>query len=726
MPTPGMLGFLRRALGYLRPHGVPSLLILLGVMLHVAYVTNLSLSFKFLIDRAIVPHNARLLVLIIGGLALTFVVTSIVDAGRDYLTASVGARVIEDLRHTMFLHLQRLSMRFYAHAQTSELLSYFSSDLGAVEIGLTRALPQVVSSGLKAIVSATILFILDWRLALATTAAVPISLIGPHYFGPRAMQAAFRRKQDDVTILGTIQEQITAHAVIKVFGLGHAMQGRFREQLARLTATSRKASLLSRLVGRIADMGQYFLQLLIIAVGGVLAFYGYLSVGSLFAFVAVLLNLSLAFLELSQTVPELIQAANGMRQIDALLDEPAGVSDMAGATALPRLATEIRLKDVTFSYSDQPPNLNNISCTIEKDQSVAFVGRSGSGKSTVLNLLMRFYDPGSGSVTIDGYNLRCVTQESLYAQVGVVFQETFLFNTTIRENIRMGRLDASEAEVEAAARAAEIDDLIVSLPQGYDTLVGERGGRLSGGQRQRVALARALLRNPAILILDEATSALDPETERAINTTLKKQAEGRTLIMTTHRLASIAHVDCIFVLDHGQIVEHGTHAELLSGKGLYHHLYRQQSGFVSSRGGRHVEITTTRLRAIPLFANLDETLLRSIADSFVTERYAAGEAIVVEGELGDIFYIIVRGSAEAVKAEDDGRERQLEILQDGDFFGEIALLEDVTRTATVRTRTPTIVLALEREQFLQLLNSAPELRTAVMEVVAARRRNLQS
>jgi ATP-binding cassette subfamily B protein len=415
----------------------------------------------------------------------------------------------------------------------------------------------------------------------------------------------------------------------------------------------------------------------------------------------------------------LLQSSVGMQRIDELLNERPQVVDAPDARALGRFSEKICFEDVSFSYTGEQMNLRDVNLAIAAGQSVAFVGPSGSGKSTLLNLIMRFYDPNAGAVTIDGQDLRQVTQESLRSQIGTVFQDTFLYNATVRENITLGKTDATEKEIEAAARAAEIHDFILTLPQGYDTEVGERGAQLSGGQRQRIALARAILYDPPILVLDEPTSALDPQTEAAVNATLHEQGQARTVITVTHRLASVANADRIFVLERGQVVEQGTHEELLHALGLYSRLWGQQNGFADAE---RVGVEASRLRAIPFFQNLDEALLSALAERFVTERCVEGQTIFEEGDPGDKLYFVDRGEVEVLISDSAGEERRVALLRDGDYFGEIALLEDVPRTATIRTRVPSTLLVLDRERFLDLLQAAPGLRAAFERGVEERRR----
>jgi ATP-binding cassette subfamily B protein len=312
------------------------------------------------------------------------------------------------------------------------------------------------------------------------------------------------------------------------------------------------------------------------------------------AFETVFLTLSYSLSYVTQYVPSLVQATSALGHIRRLLDQQPRIVDAPDATPLPRLSRELTFRNLTFSYTGAQLNLRDLNLRIRQGESVAFVGPSGSGKSTLLNLLLRFHDPSLGAIIIDGHDLRDVTQASLRSQIAVVFQENFLFNTSIRENIRMGAPHATDEEVEAAAAAAEIHDFIISLPQGYDTQAGERGGRLSGGQRQRIAIARAILRDPAILILDEATSALDPASEAAVNATLAQLARGRTVISITHRLSSIATADQIFVLNHGRLVESGRHEELLAFDGVYSHMWWKQRGDGPAEAERRATGTLNR------------------------------------------------------------------------------------------------------------------------------------
>ncbi|HEU4321962.1 MAG TPA: ATP-binding cassette domain-containing protein [Roseiflexaceae bacterium] len=716
-PEAGIGWFVRRSLGLLRPYWAASALITLAITIHLGYSTFLALSFKFLVDYALTPHDAGVLLAIVGALAGLLLVTAAADVGHDYLLASVSARAMRDLRLAMFAQLQRMPMGFYAHAAGGDLVAYFSGDLAAVEAGVSRALPKLFGAAVRVALSVVILFVLEWRLALVVLVAFPAGLLGPKLFGARAARASGQRKQAEALVLGTLQEQIAAQSVIKAFRLQASSLASFRAVLEQLVLIGRRADFLARLVGRTTDIAQVLVQVVVVSAGAALTFYGIMSVGSLLAFFGMLFSMGSALLGVSEVMPELIQAASGFRRIDGLLARQAPLDDAPDAVALPPIRREILVDDVLFRYTDLHINLDRVTCRIPAGRSVALVGRSGSGKSTLLSLIMRFYDPDSGAVQVDGHDLRGVTQDSLRTQIGVVFQDPMLLNTTVRENIRLGCAGASDAEVEAAARAAEVHETIMRMPLGYDTPVGERGSRLSGGQRQRIALARAIIGDPAVLILDEATSALDPEAEAAINATLRRLAVGRTVISATHRLAAIQDVDQILVFDRGRIVEQGRHADLLDLQGVYFQLWEQQSGFTVSRDGQTAAVTAERLRAIGLFQDLDQTPLEILARQFVTQRLGAGKLVFEEGEPADAFYIIARGSVDVHLRDADGAERWLATLQDGDFFGEVALLEGIPRTATVRTRAPSTLLMLDRERFQELVSATPALR-GVLEMIA--------
>ncbi|MCX6022538.1 MAG: ATP-binding cassette domain-containing protein, partial [Chloroflexi bacterium] len=678
-----------------------------------------------LLDDVTPTQNTVGLIAIMGGLAVYFLVASVAGVWREHLAVGLGAGIVTDLRLELFDHLQRLSIRFLAQSSMAEIVERFSSDLNTIERGIAVSLPGAVRNALLVVISGALMLLLDWRLAALTVAALPLSLALPRMAGAPASVAVQVRKEEENRISTTVEESIGGQSVIRAFGLQGSTLQAFQVQVTNLNVSSVRAGFLSSLVGRLTFIATTFIQLVIIGAGVFLVFENQLELGEFVAFVAILSLLGGAITGIFQSVPDVVEAQLSLNSVHSILSEQPDVQDAPDATPLVRLHNEIRFDNVEFRHTEDQPTVRNASLSIRAGEYVALVGRSGSGRSTMLNLLTRLYDPDSGTVSVDGRDLRNVTQDSWRSQLGVVFQETFLFRSPVRDNIRIGRPQATQEEIVAAAQAAQIHDLIAGWPEGYDTVIGQRGSSLSGGQRQRIALARAILRNPAVLILDEATSALDAATEAAFNHTLRQLATGRTIVSVTHRLAGVTNVaDRIIVVDQGQITEQGSHTELLRQQGAYSRLWQQQDGFVISEDGQRAEITTHRLRGIPLFEPLQENVLELIADRFATERCLEGRVVVEQGDPGDKFYVVVRGKVDVLIPDGAEGQRRVASLQDGDFFGEIALLDDVPRTATVRSRTPCLFLTLARDQFMNLMRSAPEVRAVLVEVARARREQL--
>jgi ATP-binding cassette subfamily B protein len=716
----GVRQIVRHVGAALRARWGAGLLILGGLLVEMAFNSAVPMSFKYLVDYAIVPRDEKVLIAILAGLTGGVVVVSAAGLGCDYLYARFSTGVLNDLRWRMFTHLQRLAMNYFARASAADIGARFSTDLASFENALDLAVVECVLPALDLMLSAFLMFLIEWRLGLMALLAFPVCLVGPRLITPRAMSASYQCKQNEAKIAGSVQENVAAQPVIKAFGLEPSVLARFAERIAQLATASLKFSFLGSLIERSAGIGTLILQVVVLAAGAYLTFHGQLTIGSLVAFQALFVNFSYSLNCLTQFYPTLVHAGGGMQRIEELLNEKPGVVDLPDAPTLPRLSQEIQFNRVKFGYTPAQLNLNDVSFTIRAGETVAFVGPSGSGKSTVLTLLTRFYEPAAGVVAFDGHDVRAASQDSLRGQLGIVFQESILFNTTIRENIRVGKADATDAEIEAAARAAEIHDLILGMPAGYDTPVGERGGRLSGGQRQRIAIARALLRNPRVLVLDEATSALDAATEASINQTLERVAKGRTVVSVTHRLASVVTMDRIFVLESGRVVEQGKHDELLALGGIYSKLWEKQHGFVIAEGGGQARVEASRLHSIPMLQSLDADVLTTLADIFITERCPADRDVFRQGDPGDKFYIIARGRLTVWLNTPDGGQKQIRTMDDGDHFGEIALIEDTARTATVRTSTDCIFLTLARDPFLKLLQREPKLREAFQKVVAQR------
>ncbi|HTA44044.1 MAG TPA: ABC transporter transmembrane domain-containing protein [Bryobacteraceae bacterium] len=708
---------LRALLQYFRPYRARLIPVFLASILETCFNAGIPLSVKFIIDRALVDRNQRMLLLIIAALAAGAVIVSVTSLGRDYLYAKIVGQIVQSVRQRMFEHLQRLSMAFYARAEAGDVMSRFSNDVSAVETGLAAGVSWGLQPLLDLLLSAVLVFLLEWRLALIGIVMCPLCILGPRLFAKKATDASVAKQEHESRIMSLLQETLTAPAVVRAFNLQDTVIDRFRGRNQRLFGAGLRMGLLTSIMERSANFGTLFLQVVVMGISGYLTFLGVITVGTFAAFQTLFVSLSYSFMYLAQYTPNLVNATGGMIHMEELLKEKPGVEEPAVTVDLSPLREALEFRDVHFSYTRDRRNLDDVSLTISSGTSVAFVGPSGSGKSTMLNLLLRFYDPDSGAVLYDGTDLRQAKQTSLRAQTSVVFQENTLFNASIRENIRMAKPGAGDAEVEAAARAAEIHDFIVSLPQSYDTLCGERGGRFSGGQRQRIAIARAMLRNPSILLLDEATSALDPATEQALNTTFDCLARGRTMISVTHRLRTVVNMDRIFVLDRGTIAESGTHRELLSNNGLYAHLWQKQNGVHVDADTGRATVDESLLAEIPLLARTSPATRTALKAWFRTERFNDGYQIILQGDAGDRLYIIARGTVEVLR---DNAKQLLAKLGDGDYFGEMALLSNEPRNATVRAVGPCVCLSLERDRFQQLLIEEPGLRREIEQMAAAR------
>ncbi len=558
-----------------------------ALLIEAAFNAVLPVSFKYIIDYAligsdmVVEHGTKKdelrLIHIIIPLCIGVVLTTAIGVGRRYLSQSILANVIRDIRIRLFDHLQRLSMSFYSRRQTGDILSRFSTDLASIETTLLNTDAWVMLPGMNVAIETGVLFYLDWRLAILSLLVWPVCLFVPNLFSAAATKSSHKKKQDESVALSLLQENLSARAVIRAFGLQDWSRGVFIERNTHLCASTRRYGFLSALIEHISLVGIIVMQVLVLGVGAFMAWRGDISIGGLTAFQAIFLSMSLNLGYITQFMPNLIQATSSASRLDEILTEKPEIDDAPDAINLSEFKSEIRFSNLSFGYTPEKLNLEDITISIRRGERVAFVGGSGSGKSTILNLVMRFYDPQKGAVSIDGNDLRSVAQSSLRNLMGVVFQENFLFDLSIRDNLRLARISASDSEIVDAAKSAEIHCAIMEMPQGYDTPVGERGSMLSGGQRQRLAIARAILNNPQILILDEATSALDPVTEEAINATLDKIGRTRTVLMVSHRLASVKGMDRIVVLDHGKIAEDGRHDQLLALNGLYANLWRKQN-----------------------------------------------------------------------------------------------------------------------------------------------------
>lgn len=548
-----------------------------GVLVETLFNVFMPLSLKYLIDDALGEEDFDALYKILSVLAVAGVVTSIVAIWYERWDAKLAASIITDVRSRLFDHVQDLPSAYFARTKRGEILSRFSIDLSSYETAVKSFANSALLPFLELIAGIVLMLYLNWQLAAVALLIFPITLIGPRILTPKAVQANYDQKLSEASVLGMVQENIAAQAVIKAFSLQRRTMGWFRLRNNETRDRIAAATFLSTMVERSVTVAVLLLHLVVLAIGAYLATKGQITVGTFVTFESAFWEVSYNIAHVMHFIPVSIQAAAAVRHMEEMLDEPTRGADKPGSPELPRIVNDISFDRVSFQYENsQQPVLDNLSLKINVGKTVAIVGPSGSGKSTLLNLILRLYVPDEGRVSIDGVDIRKVTRESLRGHMAVVFQENMLFNMSIRENIRLGKEGATDEEVEQAARKAEIHRYIMSLPDKYDTQVGERGDTLSGGQRQRIAIARAIVRNPSVLLLDEATSALDQTTEAALNKTLFKLAKGRTLISSTHRLAAVVDMDEIIVINGGKAIERGSHKELLALNGTYRQLWDDQ------------------------------------------------------------------------------------------------------------------------------------------------------
>ncbi len=558
---------------YLRPYRLRMAAAALLVM--GAAGVNLSMLWviRLLVDTVLVQRDAAALNTAIAELGALFLVQGLLIMGHSYLTASAGQRIMADFRTHLFNHLQSLSLGFFARRRTGELMSRLMNDVGALQTALTEIPIDLAKQLVTLIGGLAILFVMNWRLCLLILLLLPAIVLVARFFG-RRLKALSTGIQDETARASTILEEVLSGIrIVKSFVQEDYERARFGAQVDRtLDVVLRRARIMAIFVPTIT-FATFAAAAAVLWYGGSQVIRGAMSPGDLIAFVLYAGLLIGPFGTFARLFSHVKEAQGALARVFEILGTRPDVADAPDARPLPPVRGYVAMKGVSFSYDGHTTVLSDLTFNIQPGEVVAVVGPSGSGKTTLINLIHRFYDPLTGVVTIDGHDLKSVTVQSLYRQIALVPQEMHLFGATIRDNIRYGRAAASDEEIVAAAHAANAHDFITAFPDGYDTLVGEKGVNLSGGQRQRIAIARAVLKDPRILILDEATSSLDNESELLVQDALDRLMKKRTTFVIAHRLSTIQKADRILVLDKGRLVEEGTHAVLLDRKGLYYHLY---------------------------------------------------------------------------------------------------------------------------------------------------------
>jgi len=599
---------LGRVLDYARPYwrSLALMLAAMGITALIGLVPPL--LYRDLIDNVLPNRDfARLNLLALGMIGIP-VVSGLIGVAQRYLSARVGEGIICDLRQTMYDHLQRMSLRFFTHTRSGEIVSRFNNDVVGAQRAVTGTLPDIVINGITLASTLAVMITIEWRLALLSVAVLPLFLLPARRVGGILRRIRRQALQYNADMSSIITETLGINGVllVKTFGRQRQEVARFRETSHNVRDTGVRQALVGRWFFLGLGIASAIGTALIYWVGGYQVLREAITVGTIVAFAAYLTRLYGPISSLSNVQVEFAQSMVSFERVFEYLDLPVEIEDRPGAIELERVDGHVRFEDVSFSYLDEEelpvspaggPDedvdepekakgvittrrwaLQDLSFEISHGRLAALVGPSGAGKTTVTYLLPRLYDPTEGRITLDGHDLRAVSQESLALQIGMVTQETYLFHDTVRANLLYADPDATQAELETACRAANIHDFIAGLPNGYDTVVGERGYRFSGGEKQRLAIARVILKDPCLLILDEATSSLDSHSEALIQAALEPLLAGRTSLVIAHRLSTILAADQILVLDEGRLVEQGTHVELLARGGLYAHLYETQFG----------------------------------------------------------------------------------------------------------------------------------------------------
>lgn len=611
---------LRRILAYARPHALSVVIVLITIIAISLLELIPPLLYRDLIDNVLPNRNiTRLNWLALGMIGIP-ILSGLINIVQRNFSARAGEGIIYDLRQQMYHHLQQMALRFFTDTKAGEIISRFNNDVVGAQNAITGTVPNIVTNTVTLVATLTVMISIEWRLAALALVVLPLFML-PARRVAQVLRTIRREASEHNAEMSTIVNEtltINGALLVKTFG----RQAYEWERFGKANAAVRDIGIRRARVGQLFFMGMSIAgtlgTALIYWVGGHLVLSGAISVGTIVAFVAYLFRLYGPISALANVQVEFATSMVSFERVFEYLDKPLEIADVPHAVALIHTTGHVRFEEVSFTYRQGQPlapaamllvtapgingshdhggngtqmeaafdalptlaqrqqALEHVSFEIQPGQLVALVGPSGAGKTTITYLLPRLYDPTAGRITIDGYDLRELTLASLAQQMGMVTQETYLFHDTIRANLVYARADATQAELEAACRAANIHDFIASLPEGYDTVVGERGYRLSGGEKQRIAIARVILKDPRILILDEATSHLDSQSEALIQAALEPLFQGRTSLVIAHRLSTILRADKILVLSQGQLVEQGTHHELLALGGLYAHLYETQ------------------------------------------------------------------------------------------------------------------------------------------------------
>lgn len=709
------MNVIRSVLRFVRRSRWLAALFVICLVVDSAYSSLSPLSFKYLIDGAFIPKDMDMFWLVMALLVVGGAVAMAASILGERLLAHITERAMYDLRHRIFDQMSKQSIDFYNRFDQGTLMSRLTSDISALEYVVSGVVPNAIQHLLVISIGVVLLVQLEWSLTLILAGGLILLFLCPNLLRSKATRSSSNYREVHDRYVGTVDEMTKGYRVVRGLNLKRFMMNRAEQKLRDLYTAGFQVTFIYALLNRLPLLVFMILNGGAIGYGGYLIFQDKLSIGSFVSFYTIFLFVGQSVSSFSQLIPELFRAEVSLMRINELLDYRSTLSHADRPEPLHGFRESIRFHQVSFGYSDDRLALERVTFEIPHGSLTAFVGPSGSGKSTAMQLLMRFYDPQQGRISIDGKDLRHLDEEQFRERMGAVFQDSFLFNMPIEDNIRVACPQATDEDVREAAKAAQIHDYIMQLPDQYKTEVKEFGASMSGGQRQRLAIARALIKRPQLLLLDEVTSALDPNTEAEINGLIESLRGERTIVTVTHRLQSVVNADRIVVFQHGRVAEIGTHEELLIQNGVYKEMWDKQNGFVLTGNGFSAKVTGERLSQLPFFRGIPPEQLHLIAELFITETYDPDYRLIRENEPGDKFYIIVRGSVSIIR-----QGVPVARLEDGDHFGEIALLRDIPRTADVVVRLPTILLSLRRDQLLMVMERFPSIRSILEQSLQER------
>ncbi len=566
----------KRVIGYIKPYKLRFFLAMLSMALFSAVAGGIVWLSKTVLDKVLIAKDLKMLAIISLAIPFIFALKGIADYGKTYFLNYIAQNAIKDLREDLYSKLISLSHGFYVTHSTSKIMSRITNDIQALQLALLKVPPTLIRDGLIVIGMIGILFYLHWKYAFIVVVVLPLISLPLVQFARKMRKASKEGQVQMAEIYSSLQEMLSGFSIIKSFC-------REEHEKARFTVNNKHYYNIQQRMVRVDARSTPVMETLamtgaaiVLWFGGKDVINGVWTLGEFTAFIVAIQQMYQPLKNFAQLNLTIQQAVTASERIFEILDQEPTIYNLPNAVQIQKFSKDIVYNNVTFAYEQSKPVLKDINIKINKGQTIAFVGASGSGKSTIANLLLRFYDINSGEILIDGINIKNLTLESLREQIGVVSQDVLLFNDTIRYNISYGKLDATDEEIKSAATAANAHNFISKMPKQYDTLVGERGMKVSGGEKQRIAIARAMLKNPPILILDEATSALDSESEKLVQDAIETLMKNRTTILIAHRLATVKNADKIVVIDNGRIAEQGTHTELLNKNGIYTKLYNMQ------------------------------------------------------------------------------------------------------------------------------------------------------